>query len=68
MRASNKKRNFSSNPFSVKAYLEKLEVSNRENGSRSNESRRLREALRAMGHKGGLRSSATKWNTTQPAN
>lgn len=38
------------------ALLQTLATSNQENGSRSNESRRVRRELRALGHRGGLRS------------
>ncbi len=52
-----KKNEFSAYPISIKALLEKLQIANRTQGSRSQESRRLRESLRALGHRGGLRGA-----------
>jgi hypothetical protein len=40
------------------ALLQTLAISNQENGARSPESRRVRRELRAIGHRGGLRSDA----------
>jgi hypothetical protein len=51
----NKKNEFSNYSISIKVLLEKLQLANRTHGSRSNESRKLRESLRAVGHHGGLR-------------
>jgi hypothetical protein len=43
------------NKAAIDGLLEKLERSNRHEGSRSNQSRRIRIELRKLGHRGGLR-------------
>jgi hypothetical protein len=48
----------------IHALLGNLADSNRDKGSRSNESRGLRKELRSLGHRGGLRNSLS---TTEPA-
>jgi hypothetical protein len=42
----------------IHALLQKLEISNHAEGSRSKESRRIRRELRNLGHWGGLRNPA----------
>jgi hypothetical protein len=41
----------------IETLLRKLAVDNKEKGSRSRDSRRIRAILRALGHRGGLRGA-----------
>jgi hypothetical protein len=50
----------SANQAKIHALLDELERSNHERGSRSYESRNIRRELRALGHRGGLRTRPAK--------